>query len=301
MVEKIGRLLTAMVTPITEQGEVDYSQAGQLAQALIASGSDGLVVAGTTGESPTLSIEEKLELFRTTKNSIGTNGVVVAGVGNYNTRESVELARLAEETGVDGVMAVVPYYNKPPQEGLFEHFKAIASATNLPVILYNVPSRTSLNMTSETTIRLSAIDNIVGIKEAGSDFDQIARILDKAPDGFRVWSGNDNETLAIMAMGGYGVVSVASHLVGMQVRGLIEHILEGRLEQAGKEHLRLHPLFKVLFVVSNPIPVKYSLNKVGFSVGSPRLPLVVPDSEVSRTIDAVLAESKIDLPINQLV
>jgi 4-hydroxy-tetrahydrodipicolinate synthase len=300
MAMKIGRLLTAMVTPFNERGEVDFFQAGELAQALIASGSDGIVVAGTTGESPTLSGDEKLELFRATKKSIGDKGVVIAGVGNYNTKESVELAHLAEATGVDGVMAVVPYYNKPPQEGLFQHFKAIASSTHLPVILYNVPSRTSLNMTYETTIRLSSIDNIVGVKEAGSDLDQIARILDKAPDGFKVWSGNDNETLPIMAMGGFGIVSVAAHLVGMQIKRLIDSILSGRMEEAKREHLRLHSLFKVLFVVSNPIPVKYSLNKIGFPVGSPRLPLVHPDSQTAQMIDSVLAETTIDLSVNQL-
>ena len=301
MTTNIGRLLTAMVTPFDERGEVDFLQAGQLAQALIASGSDGIVVAGTTGESPTLSVDEKLELFRTTKTAIGDTGVVIAGVGNYSTKESSELARFAETTGVDGVMAVVPYYNKPPQEGLFQHFKSIASSTHLPVILYNVPSRTSLNMTHDTTIRLSAIDNIVGVKEAGSDLDQISRILDKAPDGFKVWSGNDNETLPIMAVGGFGIVSVAAHLVGMQIKGLIESILAGQMGEAKNKHLSLHPLFKVLFVVSNPIPVKYSLNKIGFSVGSPRLPLIPPDSQTAQIIDSVLAETTIDLPVNLLV
>ena len=301
MTTNIGRLLTAMVTPFDERGEVDFLQAGQLAQALIASGSDGIVVAGTTGESPTLSVDEKLELFRTTKTAIGDTGVVIAGVGNYSTKESSELACSAETTGVDGVMAVVPYYNKPPQEGLFQHFKTIASSTHLPVILYNVPSRTSLNMTHDTTIRLSAIDNIVGVKEAGSDLDQISRILDKAPDGFKVWSGNDNETLPIMAVGGFGIVSVAAHLVGMQIKGLIDSILSGQMDEAKNKHLSLHPLFKVLFVVSNPIPVKYSLNKIGFSVGSPRLPLIPPDSQTAQSIDSVLAETTIDLPVNLLV
>lgn len=301
MAKNIGRLLTAMVTPFDETGEVDFIQAGQLAQALIASGSDGVVVAGTTGESPTLSVDEKLELFRVTKTAIGDTGVVIAGVGNYSTKESSELARLAETTGVDGVMAVVPYYNKPPQEGLFQHFKAIASSTHLPVILYNVPSRTSLNMTHDTTIRLASIDNIVGVKEAGSDLDQISRILDKAPDGFRVWSGNDNETLPIMAVGGFGIVSVAAHLVGTQIKGLIDNIISGQMDEAKNKHLNLHPLFKVLFIVSNPIPVKYALNKIGFSVGSPRLPLIPPDSQAAQSIDSVLAETTIDLPMNLLV
>ncbi|MFN3975307.1 MAG: 4-hydroxy-tetrahydrodipicolinate synthase [Dehalococcoidia bacterium] len=297
MGETIGRLLTAMVTPFDEQGRVDYEQAKRLALALLDSGSDGVVVTGTTGESPTLSHEEKLRLWAEVKAAVGKRGQVVAGAGNYSTAESVELTREAERCGVDAVMAVVPYYNKPPQEGLFQHFKAIASATHLPLILYNVPSRTSLNMTAETTLRLSQIDNIIGIKEASSDMDQIARIIDGARPGFRVWSGNDNETFYIMAMGGYGIVSVASHLVGLQIKAMMGHLLEGNLEKAAEEHRRLHPLFKVLFITANPIPVKWCLNRVGFRVGKPRLPLVEPDEKTAQQIEAVLKRYRIDLPV----
>ncbi|GBD11482.1 4-hydroxy-tetrahydrodipicolinate synthase [bacterium HR23] len=297
MGETIGRLLTAMVTPFDEQGRVDYEQAKRLALALIQSGSDGVVVTGTTGESPTLSHEEKVRLWAEVKSALGKRGQVVAGTGNYSTAESIELTREAERCGVDGVMAVVPYYNKPPPEGLYQHFKAIANATHLPLILYNVPSRTSLNMTAETTLRLSQIDNIVGIKEASSDMDQIARIIDGARPGFRVWSGNDNETFLIMSMGGYGVVSVASHLVGLQIKAMMGHILEGNLERAAAEHRRLHPLFKVLFITANPIPVKWCLNRVGFRVGKPRLPLVEPDEKTVQQIEAVLKRYTIDLPV----
>ncbi len=297
MATDIGRLITAMVTPFDEQGNVDYEQAKRLANALIDSGSDGLVVSGTTGESPTLTTEEKLRLFSEVKSAVGNRAAIIAGTGNYNTAESIELSKEAEQEGVDGLLLVVPYYNKPPQEGLYQHFKAIAGSVHIPCIVYNVTSRTSLNMSHDTTIRLSHIDNIVGVKEAGSDMDQIARIINGAGDDFRVWSGNDNETFYIMSMGGYGVVSVASHLVGSQIKQMMGLLLEGDVEGAGAEHRRLHDLFKVLFIVSNPIPVKYSLNKVGFNVGLPRLPLIPADDKSAAQIDSVLKEYEIDIPV----
>ena len=293
----IGRLLTAMATPFDEQGQVDYEQAKRLAQGLLDSGSDGVVVSGTTGESPTLTTEEKLRLFAEVKGAIGNRGTVIAGTGNYNTSESIELSKEAEREGMDGLLLVVPYYNKPPQEGLYQHFKAIAQSVHIPCVLYNVTSRTSLNMSHDTTLRLSHIDNIVGVKEAGSDLDQIARIIDGAGDGFKVWSGNDNETFYIMAMGGYGVVSVASHLVGAQIKQMMGLLLEGDVEGAAAEHRRLHPLFKVLFIISNPIPLKYCLNKVGFDVGTPRLPLIPADEKSAAQIDEVLSRYDVDLPV----
>ena len=295
--KEIGRLITAMVTPFDEQGQVDYEQAKRLAKALLDSGSDGVMLSGTTGESPTLSTEEKLRLFAEVKGAVGDNGAIIAGTGNYNTAESIELSKEAEREGVDGLLLVVPYYNKPPQEGLYQHFKAIAGKVNLPCIVYNVTSRTSLNMTDETTIRLSEIDNIVGVKEAGSDMDQITRIIDGAKPGFLVWSGNDNETFYIMATGGYGVVSVASHLVGNQIKQMMGYLLEGDVEKAAAEHRRLLPLFKVLFVVSNPIPVKYSLNQLGFNVGNPRLPLVPLHPKSAAQIDEVLQRYDMDVPV----
>ena len=294
---EIGRLITAMATPFDEAGQVDYSQAKRLANALLDSGSDGLVVSGTTGESPTLSTDEKLRLFSEIKEAIGERGSVIAGTGNYNTAESVELSKEAEAAGADALLLVVPYYNKPPQEGLYQHFKTVAESVNLPCVLYNVTSRTSLNMSHDTTIRLSHVDNIVGVKEAGSDMDQIARIIEGSQAGFRVWSGNDNETFYMMAMGGYGVVSVASHLVGSQIKQMMGYLLEGDVEKAGAEHRRLHPIFKALFVVSNPIPLKYALNKVGFNVGMPRLPLVPCDAASAAQIDSVLERYDIDLPV----
>ena len=292
-----GRLITAMITPFDEEGKVDFSQAKRLANHLLDSGSDGLVVSGTTGESPTLTNEEKLRLFAEVKEAIGDRGSVIAGTGNYSTAESIELSREAQKQGADALLLVVPYYNKPPQEGLYQHFKAIAAETDLPCVVYNVTSRTSLNMSHETTIRLSHIDNIVGIKEAGSDMDQIARIIEGAADGFRVWSGNDNETFYIMSMGGYGVVSVASHLVGNQIKQMMGLLLEGDIEGAAAEHRRLLPLFKVLFLESNPIPVKWSVNQVGFKAGNPRLPLVPPQEKTVMELEKVLAGYSVDLPV----
>ena len=295
--KEIGRLITAMVTPFDEEGRVDYEQAKRLAHAMLSSGSDGVILSGTTGESPTLSTEEKLRLISEVKESVGGGGTIIAGTGNYNTAESIELSQEAERAGADGLLLVVPYYNKPPQEGLYRHFKAIAEKVDLPCIVYNVTSRTSLNMSHETTIRLSHVDNIVGVKEAGSDMDQITRIIDGAKPGFLVWSGNDNETYYIMATGGYGVVSVASHLVGNQIKQMMGYLLEGDVEQAAAEHRRLLPLFKVLFVASNPIPVKHALNHVGFNVGNPRLPLVPADPKSAEQIEEVLSGYRIDVPV----
>ena len=294
---EIGRLITAMITPMDEEGKVDYPQARRLANALLDSGSDGLVVSGTTGESPSLTNEEKLRLFAEVKEAIGDRGAVVAGTGNYNNAESIEMSREAEKVGADGLLLTVPYYNKPPQEGMYQHFKAIAESVSIPCMLYNVPSRTSINMTSQTTLRLAEIDNIVGVKEASSDLDQIARIIGGAPDGFRVWSGNDNETFYIMAMGGYGIVSVASHLVGNQIKQMMGLILEGDIERAAAEHHRLMDVFKGLFIVSNPIPVKHSVNQAGMDVGAPRLPLVPPDDATAAQIDDIVSRYDIDLPV----
>ena len=294
---EIGRLITAMVTPFDEKGEVDYAQAKRLATALLDSGSDGLVITGTTGEGPTLTAEEKIRLYAEVKEAIGYRGAVIAGTTDNDTAKSIELSTEAASVGADALLLTVPAYNKPPQEGLYQHFKAIAESTELPCVLYNVTSRTSLNMTDETTLRLSKIDNIVGIKEAGSDLNQITRIIDGAGDDFRVWSGNDDETFSIMATGGYGVVSVLSHLVGNQIKQMMGYLLEGDVEKAAAEHRRLLPLFKVMFTVSNPIPLKYSLNHVGFNVGPMRLPLVPPDEKSAENIRNVLSDYEIDLPI----
>ena len=295
MPAEIGRLITAMVTPFDAEGNVDYDQAKRLAVALLDSGTDGLVVTGTTGEGPALSMDEKARLYGEVKDAIGSRGAVIAGTSDNNTTASIELSRQAEQVGVDALLLTVPAYNKPPQEGLYQHFKALAECTNLPGMLYNVPSRTSLNMTDVTTVRLSEIDNIIGIKEASSDPVQIAKVIRDTPDDFRVWSGNDDETFGIMSMGGFGVVSVAAHLIGSQIKQMMGFTLEGDIEAAGAEHLRLLDMFKGLFVVSNPIPVKYGLNWAGFNVGEPRLPLVPPDAKTAAQLDALFERYDIDI------
>ena len=290
-----GRLLTAMVTPFDDRGQVDYQQARKLALSLLDSGSDGLVVSGTTGESPTLSRQEKLRLFAEIRSAVADRGTVVAGTGNNDTRESQELTREAEKIGVDACLLVVPYYNRPTQQGLLEHFKAIAQSTTLPCIIYNVPSRTVTNLTADTLIKLSQIDNVVGVKEASGNFGQIAEIVQGTREGFLVYSGNDSDTLPILVLGGYGVISIASHLVGIQIKDMIEKSLDGKFQEAARIHRYLLTLINALFIVSNPAPVKWALNCVGFRVGKPRLPLVEPDEESAALIEATLKNYKIDL------
>jgi len=292
-----GRLLTAMVTPFNDRGEVDYQQAKELALSLLDSGSDGVVVSGTTGESPTLRREEKLRLFAEIKSAIADRGAVVAGTGNYDTRESQELTREAEKIGVDACLLAVPYYNRPTQQGLWEHFKVIAQSTTLPCIIYNVPSRTVTNLAADTLIKLSQIGNIVGVKEASGNLGQIAEVIQGVREDFSVYSGNDSDTLPILSLGGYGVISVASHLVGIQIKDMMEKFLDGKPQEAAKIHRYLLPLVNALFTVSNPMPVKWALNYVGFPVGKPRLPLVEPDEKSADLIKATLKKYKIDLPI----
>jgi 4-hydroxy-tetrahydrodipicolinate synthase len=294
---RLGRLLTAMVTPFDAQGEVDYQQARRLAISLMDSGSDGVVVSGTTGESPTLSSEEKLQLFAEVKSAIADGGAVVAGTGNNDTRESRELTKEAEKIGVDACLLVVPYYNRPTQQGLWEHFKTIAQGTTLPCIIYNVPSRTVTNLAADTMVKLSQIDNIVGVKEASGSFGQVAEIIQGTREGFLVYSGNDSDTFPILALGGYGVVSVASHLVGIQIKDMMEKFLDGKPQEAARIHRYLLPLVNALFIVSNPVPVKWALNYVGFPVGKTRLPLVEPDKKSADLIKETLKNYKIDLPI----
>src|SRR5262252_4430539 len=275
-----GRLLTAMVSPFDASGKLDLEQAKRLAEALLDSGTRGLVVCGTTGESPTLSNQEKLALLEATCEVAHARGAtIIAGTTTYNTAESIELSREAAHLGVDGILGTVPYYNNPPQEGLFQHFSAIARAADLPMILYNIPSRSPRNMEAATTLRLAReVSNIVGVKEASANFKQIGEIIRGAPEGFRVWSGNDGDILTILALGGYGVVSVAAHLVGQHIASLIQAYASGESARAAEIHHRLMPLVDALFVTSSPIPWKYALNRVGMRVGETRLPLVPIDA-----------------------
>lgn len=293
-----GRLITAMITPFTTQGDIDYSQARKLARGLSESGSDAILIGGTTGESPSMSDTEKVRLFAEIKEEMGNEVDIIAGTTDNNHNKSVELTEEAEKIGVDGILLTVPAYNKPTMEGLYQNFKSIASSTSLPCLLYNVPSRTSLNMDTETTLRLAEIDNIIGVKEASSDYTQITNIIDKAPSGFDVWSGNDDETFPIMCVGGYGVVSVASNLYGLQIKNMMSLILEGNVKGAAAAHKKLLPLFKALFWVTNPLPIKYALTRSGFNAGTYRLPLWEPDSNFTKKFDAVMDQYSTDLPIN---
>jgi len=292
-----ARLLTAMVTPLADDGSVDYARARQLAEALVATGTAGLVVAGTTGESPTLTREEKLRLFEEVKDAVGPSVDVIAGTCTYNTSESIELSREAARLGVDGILGTVPYYNKPPQSGIEAHFRAIAEAVDLPLLLYNVPSRTATNMAPETTIRLSEVENIVGVKEASGNFEAIGKIIRETHPGFHVWSGNDADTLPILALGGYGVVSVASHLVGRQLAQMIEATVDGLLDDATRINSQLAQLFTALFVTTSPIPLKYALSACGFPCGALRLPLVEIDDKSRAAMDEALRTVQVDLPV----
>ena len=292
-----GRLLTAMVTPFDERGEVDYERAKRLAVALLDSGSDGVVVVGTTGESPTLVREEEIRLFAEVKAAVGDRGTVIAGTGSNSTAEAVAATKEAEQTGVDACLIVVPYYNKPTPEGMYQHFKTVAESTSLPCILYNVPARTVVSLSAQTVVRLSEIDNIVGVKEASGNLDQVAQIIEQTGDGFVTYSGNDSDTLPILSIGGYGVISVASHLVGRQMQEMIRDAVEGRMDNAARIHRSLLPLFNAMGIVPNPMPIKYALNYLGFGVGGLRLPLVWPDSESAATIERVLSSTRIDLSL----
>jgi 4-hydroxy-tetrahydrodipicolinate synthase len=293
-----GRLLTAMITPFDEEGGIDYPQARKLAKGLTESGTDGLVIGGTTGESPSMSDEEKIRLFAEVKEEVGNSASVIAGTTDNNHAKSIELSQEAEKVGADGLLLTVPAYNKPTQEGLYQNFKAISEATSLPGLLYNVPSRTALNMEAETTLRLAEIDSIVGVKEASSDYVQITNIIDKAPEGFDVWSGNDDETFPIMCVGGYGVVSVASNLYGNQIKTMMGLILEGNIESAAAAHRKMLPIFKALFWVTNPIPIKYAVNRAGFSAGQNRLPLCDPDEGFVSRFNEVMDKYEVDLPVD---
>ena len=295
--KKLGRLITAMVTPFKDDGSVDYGQAKRLALALLKSGSDDLVVVGTTGESPTLLRDEELRLFSEIKSAVGGQGSVIAGTGSNSTAEAIEATRAAEKTGVDVCLLVVPYYNKPTQDNLYRHFKAIAENTSLPCILYNVPSRTVVSLAADTVIRLSKVDNIIGVKEASGNLGEIARIIENTGDDFIVWSGNDTDTLPILALGGYGVISVASNIIGIQIREMIDSFLSGKTGRAAEIHRHLMPLINALFVIANPIPIKYAMNHIGFKVGSTRPPLYEPDEKTASLIRETLKNYKIDLPV----
>ena len=278
-----GELITAMVTPFDRNNRLDFTAVEKLIAHLIKQGSDAILLAGTTGESPTLTDEEKLELFKFAVKNFKREIKIIAGTGSNDTNHSIELSKAAQKAGVDGLLIVTPYYNKPSQEGLYKHFSAIAKSVDIPVILYNVPSRTSCNIDASTCIKLSAIENITGIKEASSDFKQIAEIIRDTPDNFYVYSGNDGDTLCMLSIGAYGVISVASHIVGEKIKTMIRMYKEGRVSESARIHQWLLDIFYGIFIVTNPVPIKTALNLAGINVGSVRLPLTeMPVNELNK-------------------
>lgn len=291
---RFGRMLTAMVTPFTPQLELDLPRAQELAVRLVEDGSDAIVVCGTTGESPTVFYPQKIALFKAVIEAVGGKVPVIANAGDNCTADSVDFARDVEKLGVDGIMAVVPYYNKPPQEGLYRHFRAIAESVSLPVIVYNIPGRSVVNMTAETTLRLAHdVENIVAVKEASGNFSQIAELANGAPDGFEVLSGNDEDTLPLMALGGTGVISVVSHVAGPRFKEMVTAQAAGDHTKALRIHLELLPLMKALFMTSNPIMVKKGLELQGFPVGGCRLPLIDADEAQTAELARVMRHTGI--------
>lgn len=285
---RFGSVITAMVTPLKADFTVDWAKAAALASHLVANGSDGLVVAGTTGESPTLSPAEKLKLFQVVLEAVGDRAAVIAGTGSYDTAETIHLSREAEKVGVHGLLLVTPYYSRPPQEALYQHYWAVAEAVQTPCILYNVPGRTAVNLAASTTLRLAAHPNIVGIKEC-ADLVQVADVLRGAPDDFTLWCGDDAMLLPYLSVGAHGVISVASHLVGPRLQELIRQYSGGEVKGAARIHRDLLPFFKALFATSNPIGVKAALRLTGWDVGPLRAPLLAAsDAEVEELRGALV-------------
>jgi len=290
-VVNFGRIITAMVTPFKADGSVNYEVAAKLAAHLVDQGSDALVICGTTGESPTLTWTEEYELFQSVQGAVAGKAKIIAGTGSNSTKEAIAATEKAAKLGLDGSLQVVPYYNKPPQAGLYNHFQAIAQACpELPLLLYNIPGRTGQNLLPETVVRLAEIPNIVGIKEASGNLDQVSQIRRSVPSEFAIYSGDDSLTLPTLAVGGNGVISVASHLVGLKLQKAIQAFENGQTQLAIEIHLQLFPLFKVLFCTTNPIPIKAALQLQGWEVGTTRPPLCDLPVEMHKNLEDVMIE-----------
>ncbi len=283
-----GNVLTAMVTPFDDEGRLDLHKTEKLVEYLIANGSEGLVLGGTTGESPTLSSEEKIQLFTAVKEMVNNRIPVLAGTGSNHTQAAVELTKQATKTGVDGIMLVTPYYNKPNEEGLYLHFKTIAESTSLPVMLYNVPGRSVVNMSVDTTVELSKISNIVSTKDASGDLDMMSEIIERTDDSFSLYVGDDSMTLPSLAVGSKGVVSVSAHVIGNEMKQMVDAFRLGHTTQAAQIHRKILPKMKACFMAPSPAPVKAALNYYGIDVGSVRLPLVDLSLEEFNTLKTVL-------------
>jgi len=284
-----GQILTAMVTPFTSKGEVDYELAIKLSNYLIENGSDGIVLCGTTGESPTLTWKEQHDLFIAIKSSLNSSAKIIVGTGSNSTEEAIKATQKAYKFGADGALVVVPYYNKPPQDGLYEHFKLIAnSSPNLPLMLYNIPGRTSCNLLPETVKKLMKCSNIISIKAASGRIEEVSELRALCGPELAIYSGDDSLLLPMLSLGAVGVVSVASHIVGLQLKELITSFQNGSVSKALEIHEKLQPLFNALFETTNPIPIKASLELLGWKVGSPRTPLVQLNQEKTKELDEIL-------------
>lgn len=288
-----GRLITAMVTPFDEDLNVNYQASVDLAKRLVEEGNTALVITGTTGEAPTLKDGEKIRLYKILKENV--NVPIIAGVGTNCTSTTIKNAKMAEEAGVDGLLIVSPYYNKPDQDSLYEHFKTIAESVNLPIMLYNVPGRTGCNILPETVEKLAQIENIVALKEASGNIIQISEIIRRLPKEFLVYSGDDSMLLPALAVGAYGIVSVCSHVVCKEMKEMIDTFLAGDIKKARELHLKLLKIFQTLFIIANPIPVKAALNMTGTNVGALRLPLTEARENIQQIIrDELVVLGKID-------
>ena len=283
-----GKVVTAMVTPFDEHNELDLEKTSLLLEHLLNNGTDGIVVGGTTGESPTLTTEEKLALYKHVVSVVNGRVPVIAGTGSNNTKETIELTKEVENIGVDGILLVAPYYNKPNQDGLYEHFKAVAESTFLPIMLYNIPGRSVVNMSVDTTVKLSKIPNIVSIKDASGDLDMMSEIIERTDDDFTLYSGDDGLTLPALSVGATGVVSVASHIIGFEMKEMIDAFQNGDIQKAASIHRKLLPKMNALFLAPSPSPVKSALNERGVTVGTVRLPLVPLTEEEMNKMNQML-------------
>ncbi|SFS59938.1 4-hydroxy-tetrahydrodipicolinate synthase [Marininema halotolerans] len=286
-----GRIMTAMITPMHQTGDIDWNGVEAVLEHLVATGTEGIVVSGTTGESPTLTQEEKVQLFTYVVERVKGRVNVIAGTGSNDTRSSMELTKRAADCGVDGIMLVAPYYNKPTQEGLFQHFSTIAKTTTLPIMVYNVPGRTSVNMSADTMVRLSSeVDNIQAIKEASGNLVQVMDVISNKPENVVVHSGVDELNLPYLSVGGDGVVSVASHLVGMEMKEMLEAFDRGEIAHAAEIQRKHLPLIRALFMTSSPAPLKYAMNRLGICEEHVRMPVIPLSAEEKLVMDRLLDE-----------
>jgi 4-hydroxy-tetrahydrodipicolinate synthase len=293
MAGRFGSVITAMVTPFKDDGSIDLDRAQELVAWLLEHGSDGLVIAGSTGEAATLADEEKTGLWRAAVEAARGKGPIIAGSGTYDTRHSIHLTEEAEKAGCDGLLVVSPYYNKPPQSGLYEHFSAVAKATSLPMLVYNIPGRTAVRISGETLLRLAQVENIVGVKVSTADFDGLSHLIAAAPEGFEVYTGDDWATFGSVALGAVGVISVAAHVAGQRMKQMIDLIGGGDIAAARKIHHELLPVYDVLFLTTNPIPVKAAMALLGHPAGPPRLPLVAATDDETAKIRKALEDAGI--------